>query len=1219
LAVPKTIGRIIVFVLLCTNAFAQNYLEFIENKGQWDKQIRFKGEMSAGSFALQPTGYRVLLYDKKDLSHVSESLHGHAAPSRNQVNSSSGVNEPAPEGGNGGAADILHCHVYEMRFLNANKDPMIVPDKPVAGYSNYFIGNDSSKWASNCRTFQAVTYKDVYPGIDVHYYTANGLLKYDFIVQPGADVSNIAMYFDGVESLKVRDGVLHVKTSVEDVRELAPYTYQLINDSRTEVPCSYEVKGNIVRFKLGSAYTKTSTLIIDPSIVFFTYTGSMADNWGYTATYDGKGNFYAGGIAFSSGFPTSNGAFQEGFQGGNTLTGDYRGFDMGIMKFDPTGANRIYATYIGGGAGNEQPHSLIVDAAGNLIIAGRSSSSDYPTKGALRAYGPLGGRWDMVVTKLNASGSALVASVKIGGSGDDGVNIRNKYPVSGLESINRNYGDDARSEVILDGAGNIYVASCTQSPDFPTTAVSNQKTLAGTNGKGRAQDAVVLKLAPDLSSVLFSVLIGGTDDDAAFVLAINPTNNNLFVAGATASNDFPGNKVGVKFPAFQGGTCDGFVAEFTSNGVLVRDGYFGTSGADIIYGIQFDKFGFLYISGTTTSAWPIINANFNQPGGKQFIAKLKPDLSDYIYSTAFGTGSSSPNISPTAFLVDRCENVYVSGWGGSTNTIENYPTGGTTGLPITPDAYQKTTDNSDFYFFVLEKNAQSQLYGSFFGQNGGFGDHVDGGTSRFDRNGVIYQAICANCGTPKPSFPGTPGVWSPQNNAQDGGCNLAAIKIAFNLAGVGAGLQASIGGIPRDTAGCVPLAVDFKDTLAQGKQYKWDFDDGTKVTTTVPSVSHTFNTVGLYRVQLVSVDSSTCNISDTAWVTMRVRNDRATLSFATIKLQPCTSLAYQFTNTSTAIKPFSAASFKWDFGDGSSQLAGSGAVTHAYAAGGTYDVKLILIDTSYCNEPDSLIKQIRISTTVKAQFQTSPFGCVPYTAIFKNTSLGGIQFLWDFGDGTSSTATEPTHLYNTVGTYQIRLIATDTASCNKIDTSAYFAVKVSPNPKSAFSYSPQPPQPNTAVSFLNSAIGATRYKWLFGDRDTLFTISPDTVVQHLYNASGAYNACLVGYNDFGCSDTSCQTIRITIINGLDVANAFSPNGDGRNDKIYVRGFGIAKMTWSIYNRWGTLVYIGTNQAEGWDGTYKGVLQPQDVYHYTLLVEFSSKDRATKKGDITLLR
>lgn len=432
--------------------------------------------------------------------------------------------------------------------------------------------------------------------------------------------------------------------------------------------------------------------------------------------------------------------------------------------------------------------------------------------------------------------------------------------------------------------------------------------------------------------------------------------------------------------------------------------------------------------------------------------------------------------------------------------------------------------------------------------------------------------------------------------------------------------MASISGLPRDTSGCVPLTVDFSDTLAMGKTYIWDFNDNTPpVTTTVPSVSHTFNTIGLYRVKLLAVDTSSCNITDSSFVTIRVRNDKVGLAFTAAKLPPCASLAYQFTNNSVAVKPFTATSFQWDFGDGTTQAAGTGSVTHTYASPGTYNVRLLLVDTNYCNAPDSLVQQIRLSPNVKAQFQTSTFGCIPYTAVFNNTSLGGTQFSWDFGDNTGSTASSPTHLYSSVGSYQVRLIATDPATCNIVDTSAYFTITVSPYPGSLFNYTPQPTLPNTAVNFANLANGATSYKWLFGDGDTLFTIRQDTTVSHLYNSTGTYNACLVVYNNAACSDTSCQEIAVTINTLVDVPNAFSPNGDGLNDKIFVRGFGITKMTWHIYNRWGTLVYEGTDPNQGWDGVYNGRLQPQEVYHYTLVVQFSNKERVTKKGDITLLR
>ena len=254
-----------------------------------------------------------------------------------------------------------------------------------------------------------------------------------------------------------------------------------------------------------------------------------------------------------------------------------------------------------------------------------------------------------------------------------------------------------------------------------------------------------------------------------------------------------------------------------------------------MFGIQFDRNGFPYIMGQTTVAWPCINATYSNAGAKQFIAKLKPDFSAYVYSTVFGTNAGLPNISPVAFLVDHCENVYVSGWGGLIDPGDQtyYSNAGTAGMPVTPDALKLSSDGSDFYFFVLKKNATAQLYGSFFGQNGGFTDHVDGGTSRFDSRGVVYQAICANCEAglnPPTKFPTTPGSWSPTKGG-NAFCNSAFVKIAFNSAGVAAGVRSSINGVLRDTSGCIPLTVDFADTVRNAQSYEWTFGDGSPMQT----------------------------------------------------------------------------------------------------------------------------------------------------------------------------------------------------------------------------------------------------------------------------------------------------------------------------------------------------------------------------------------------------
>ena len=205
----------------------------------------------------------------------------------------------------------LRSHAYDVIFINAGS-ATIIPDKPLPTYNNYFIDNDPKKWASGCRIFQAVTYKNVYPNIDVRYYTDNGKLKYDIIVQPGGNPQQIAMIFDGADDIKLKQGNLIIKTSVAEEKELAPYTFQPTYEGRKTINSSFQQKGNVVAFNIEN-YNTSIPLIIDPIKVFATFTGSTADNWGFTATYDKDGNFYAGGIVFGAGFPVSNGST---FQGG---------------------------------------------------------------------------------------------------------------------------------------------------------------------------------------------------------------------------------------------------------------------------------------------------------------------------------------------------------------------------------------------------------------------------------------------------------------------------------------------------------------------------------------------------------------------------------------------------------------------------------------------------------------------------------------------------------------------------------------------------------------------------------------------------------------------------------------------------------------------------------------------------------------------------------------
>ncbi|MES2646769.1 MAG: PKD domain-containing protein [Bacteroidota bacterium] len=1200
----------VVLFFIAAQVKAQSF-EFTENKGQWDEHVKFKGELSTGAFFLLGNGYRVLQHDTASYFRALELLSGHSQmPSANDA--ARKVSPQAAAGLSSPKEIVVKSHAYDVLFAGANPKAVVTREREMPGYANYFLGNDSSKWASNVKTYGALVYKGIYPGIDVRYYSENGYVKYDLILQPNASPEAITLQYDGVESLTLDNGDLVIKTSVNTVREQFPLSYQLVNGIRQQVKCRYEISGNKVHFKL-SGYDRSKVLVIDPTLIFSSFTGSQSDNWGYTATYDKAGNLYAGGIVFGSGYPVTTGAFQAIWGGGGN-TGENGGFDIGLMKFNSSGSQRIYATYLGGN-GNEQPHSLVVDNNGDLIMAGRSTSANYPTT---RTAMGTGGGWDIIISRLSASGTTMIGSVRIGGGADDGVNIKHKYGStgSGPQSLMRNYGDDARSEVVLDGSGNILVASCTQSTDFPVTAGVFQRVKSG------LQDGLVLKFNANLSTQIFTTHIGGTQDDAAYVIAIG-SNGDIYTGGGTSSSDFPGNKAGTVGPNFNNGICDGFIAVLSNDGAtLKKTTYIGTLGADQVYGIQFDRAGFFYLQGTSTGNFPVQNAAFSQPGGKQFIAKLQPDLSAFVYSTVWGSaGSNVPNISPIAFLVDRCENVYISGWGGTViETNPSYAVSGTTGLTTTPDAIKSVTDGRDFYFFVLEKDAQSQLFGSFFGQQDAskISDHVDGGTSRFDQDGIIYQALCANCQGGQ--YPTTPGVVSPSNPS--GRCNEAVVKIAFDLSGVRGGVKAAINNVDGDTTGCVPVTVQFRDTVLLAKSYEWFFADGspTEVTNT-PDIGHTFNAVGNYRVRMIAVDSAKCYPRDTTYVNIIVRADKATVLAAATKLPPCESNTYRFDNLTAAPagKPFQNNSFTWIFGDNTPDVvAGTAPVVHQFPGAGTYNVKLVLTDTNYCNAPDTFPLTLRVSPNVVARYETPPSGCAPYQATFNNTSLGGASFTWFFGDGTTSTETSPTKLYATPGTYTVKLVAVDNNTCNLIDSTSS-TITVSGKPTAGFSFSPNPPEENRITTFLNLSENANRYLWIFGDGATLETIRLDTIVKHQYKKTDTYSACLVAINEFGCPDTFCLPIPIIINPLLDVVSAFTPNQDGVNDKAVVIGYGIEKMTFRVYNRWGQVVYESADPDQGWDGRFKGKNQPMDAYGYTLDAIMFGGNRIKKSGSITLVR
>jgi len=1133
----------------------EKLLLFKENKGQWPINVQFKAEINNHSIWLENKRitYQLVNENKHPMQQLHDMRHGLKSDTSKKIG-----------------------HVFRVNFENSLETKAISASNPSKTFYNYFLSSNQKDWASNVAAYSSVIYPQIYKGVDLKIYGGNSFLKYDLELAEGNNGSQISFNYEGLNGLELRSGRLYLKTSLGTIEEHIPKAWQLIDGQAQMVNCEFSLKGNSVGFLFSKPLNPRYKTVIDPVLVFFTYSGSTVDNWANTAISDKDGNSYSAGTVYGPNFPVTSGAYDATYNGGNIMP--YLGYDIGVLKFDPTGKQLLSCTYIGG-SGVETPHSLTLDNSQNLVIMGSTSSANFPvTNAAFQrrfAGGPteypygssnefstpayLSGS-DIFILKLSTNGQNLLASTFLGGSGTDGIMNIN-------ENLVTNYGDQFRGDVIVGPDNSIYVASHTHSSNFPIR-LSAQSSLQG------AMDGIICKFNSNLSQLNWSTYFGGNSDDGLYSIQLLGS-DNLAVCGGTFSSDLPTN-AGSYQAQRAGISIDAVVAVYNrTSGQRLHSTYSSTGAYDQAYIVQTDALQNIYIFGQTQGSMPKSASTYGQSNGGQFLQKFNSTLSQLSWGTTFGSQAFQPNISPTALMIDSCNRIFMAGWGGNVNYIgPGFAGGKTIGLPISSDALQANTiDSSDFYFLVLGADARNLVYGTYYGSGSGRGEHVDGGTSRFDRNGTITQAVCGCIGENNSYQIGTPGSYSRTINS--GNCNNGVLKI--NLFDLKVDFQFA------GELKC-PATLTLFNKSENGQTYTWFFGNGDSLQSNSPTITYKYEEPGKYQVSLKAFNPKTCTQEAFAVDSIFIPNPFPIKS-TTKNDQYCVGDSLFPIFEDFAIYPL-----QWS---PTIYLSDPKSYKPTVIPLSSVNYKITIKDPQGC-ELNSYYQTKNKEIDLGFGYEKSYKPCLgQYTLRFFSNRDSSDSYTWFFENGDTAVGPEVTRIYNVNGRFPVRLNGRKN-NCieNAIDTITLSQPKINVIPDfSTFKMHQSCDQPS--IKFMNTSLNGDAFAWDFGDGYKSLEFEPE----HKYENPGTYKVTLDVYNN------NCKTELVRNIEVLkfSIPTLITTNDDGINETLEIKGL---EPGWKldIYNRWGKQVYQSENYKNDWkaenlqEGTYFYNITFPDAHH-----------------------
>jgi len=638
-----------------------------------------------------------------------------------------------------------NASVLRMKLVGANGNAQLSGREELQGKVNYLIGNDRKKWHTDIPTFRRVQYADVWPGVDMLWYGSQTALEYDFVINPGSEVSQVRVAFEGAEKMRLDgDGNLLVTSKGEEVKHCAPAIYQEQEAGRVSVAGKYVIKGtNEIGFEV-DAYDHSKPLVIDPVLIYSSYIGGDSFDQGFAVAADSQGNAYVGGESSSS---------EVTFPLRNAIQGTQNATLAFITKLNANGSDIVYSTFLGDATGfctldvcGTEVRGIAVTSDGRAAITGATvndnNESDFPlTDNAYQKNGFCIGvcglepdrRVDAFVSLLSADGGSLVYSTFFGGSAS----------ASGFGG--RAF--DAGNALALDSSNHIYITGQTASNNLPTKHAfqwSRHSEWTGT-------DAFIAVFNPFASSgnatLTYASYYGGDGDEVGRGVAVDSA-HNAYIVGSTASTDLE-TKSAANSPlqdTFQGGGFDGFVAkidtEADGNASLTYSTYFGGNINDRVEAVAVDQFQRAYITGASNSSpssFPLKNAfDSSQTNGEAFVAKLNADGTALFYCSFLGgsnTNTANDGEEGLGLTIDFGGNVYVT---GRTTSGASFPVVHPLDASLSGTAFLAKIEAT-----ISSTTVPKLLYSSTFGGSGAKGEAI-----ALDTRGNVYLAGTTTGGLP---------------------------------------------------------------------------------------------------------------------------------------------------------------------------------------------------------------------------------------------------------------------------------------------------------------------------------------------------------------------------------------------------------------------------------------------------------------------------------------